>query len=89
MSDFNGMSTRLGLFYAETLGNHIHIYISCAVVSKGVFCFHTVPSNMNNFKKIYLINRWNPNSTNTVGQGGSGSNDNKGVLHITQTSRIV
>ena len=23
-TDFNGISTRLGLFYAKTLGNHIH-----------------------------------------------------------------
>ena len=30
--DFNGMSTRLVLFYAYRLRNHIHNYIYCQVV---------------------------------------------------------
>ena len=34
---FNDLSTRLGLFHAEGLGNHIHIYTFYVVVSLN-FC---------------------------------------------------
>ena len=50
--DFNGISTCLGLFYDESLGNHICIF--SAVVAQISF-FGTVLSNTNNFyTDIYI-----------------------------------
>ena len=42
--NLNGMSTCLGLFYAKRLGNHIHIYISSAVVHEEFFFFAYYPN---------------------------------------------
>ena len=51
LTDFNGTSTCLRLFYVKELGNqhslYIHIYIFCVVIWG--FLLHTVLSNIDNF----------------------------------------
>ena len=38
-------------------------------------------------KWFYLTHKWDSKVTISSGLGGSGSNDNKGLLHIPQSSR--
>ena len=38
--DFNGMSTRLELFYAERLGNHVHLHSLCSCFLRDLFFAH-------------------------------------------------
>ena len=64
--DFNGMSTHPGLFYANSLGDHIYIYIFCVAVS--VFS-----SIANNFQTHEFID-WSQTGTITPCQSGPGSN---------------
>ena len=46
--DFNGMWKRIGLFYAERLTNHFHIYI--CVCSFLFFLFAHAPVEWKNYK---------------------------------------
>ena len=61
--DFNGMSTRLGLFYAKKFGNRVHCTLvfaflcGCFFSSFVLFYFHTVQLNTNNRKLFDEINK--------------------------------
>ena len=57
--DSNGMSTRLGVFYAQIwkLSTYLHFSV---VVSSGFFFTQFYRIRIS-FKRIYLAHRWNPN----------------------------
>ena len=60
--DFKVISTRLGLFYANRLGNHVHCtFISTFLFSfiKGIFTRFYRKSMIS--KHIYLSHGWDPN----------------------------
>ena len=101
MIDYNDMSMRLGLFYAERLGNRIH----CTFIS--TFCLYVVI-----FEEFYLfgwglffaqgqseyelfLNKsvWSINEkligTTTLGQSGPGSNEHEMVLHTLPNSSFT
>ena len=62
----NGKSRHLGLLYAKRFGDQVHYMFIftflCSYSFRDLFVsYHTVLSYMNNFKKIYLTHRWDPN----------------------------
>ena len=80
------MAVCLRLFYAERLGNHIHytFIFFCSFLS-GIFAHNL---NTNSFQTfIWLINE-TLKGTTTLGQSGSQSNGNEGVLHTPSTPEL-
>ena len=61
--DFNGLSSRLGLFCAMMFGHcgyRRFILIYFMYLFFDGFLLHMILSNTNNFKENYLANRWDP-----------------------------
>ena len=81
---FNGMSIRLGSFYASRLWNHIHclfIFNCLCIYFLGFFFFFLIVlPNTNNLKQFYLTHSWGPSGYYLSGQSRPKSNGNDGVL---------
>ena len=93
LSDINGMSNSLGLFYVIRLRNHVHctfiFMFFCSCFLKVLFSLlHTVLSNMSNFQTDLFDPYMGPQTdTTTLGQGGPERDGNERVRYITKISR--
>ena len=63
---------------------YVHIY-TCFF--RAFFFLHTVLSNTNNFKLIYLTHKWNPNRFYHSASVWTWENDNEGVIQTYQIFR--
>ena len=84
--DFNGMSSRLGLFYDKRLGNWTHCtfiyrFFVLFFVCLFLFCTKSYRIGIILNRSIWFI------VTTTPGQSRPGSNGSKGLHHSPKTSR--
>ena len=85
LSDFNGISTRQGLFYDYSLGNHVNctfIFTFLLLFLKIYFC--TSSNQIQIILKCIIVTL---TSTTTPGKSEPGSNGNEEVLHSSLISR--
>ena len=89
LTNFNSMSTCLGLFYANKLGILIHIYIFCSCLSSWGGGVTHIPIKYKLFlsRPIWPIGGILAGST-TLDQSEPGSNGNEDVLHTPKFSWV-